>query len=732
MKKFTKFAALAAGLAGLFFAGCNNISNEAATVEGFTKSQAKVLTINVTSDSDLIKFDEPVIDANQMSRSILPGAYTASDVKFFICYKKTGAATFTAAPMEVTFTGTPGANVGDPASTKEGTVTIELPQDSYDLELFAVANESAQASYASEALVKGDACLWATSQADLRYSQPVNFFLSAEGLSRAGSIALKLYAQGWDSTKFAGYDVNAQLLYTKDTSIGANNYTAGTAVTSTDAHLVDATADGTVLISSVIPKDTAPGAANYAKTGVAAGTYLFEITFHKPGAGNPTFYWHDDIKVLPDKATEVEIGIPPTIDVVPSKPASFKAGYIDNLKSEYYKVEFTWDQSAINNESNFKLDLLTIPSAVGDGDCVNPTTDEEWTTLLGKATPAGGTPENKQYQNDFVGDPEVYASGSLGKNSQVATFSLAYGKRYVARICAVNDIGQSDWAYCDLTSGIVADTPAGAVDATKFNSTVINRFKITYNTKTKTIKDKNDADVANVYGCSQNFITADTTVADGASDYFVIEGGTKKYHQYTGGIEIMNPDGKTDFNYDLLGAATTVEKPLLKLNATQTWTNWTNNDANWNEIGSLPKPYGGFENLELVANFATQAKVTLFDDKDYAIASVEATSVTLDTDDGESHYVVTWAQSTVTDEIWTIEAPTGVIYDYVTVKLYRTNNEKDYYSVAVTYDAATKKYKATLPVSQYRTGIYRAEIAAYSPVRKNDPYTAQIGVIITD
>jgi len=746
MKKFKTLAAIAAGFAAIFLAGCSNITS--ATVEGVTEKSTAPLTINVTTDSDLIDFSTSSVNGNAASRSILPDAYTADGVKFYLCYKKTTDSGYTAAPLSVNFIGVEeddGAG-GKTTSKKEGTVTINLSRASYDLELFAVKDTTAAtaSNVNSESSLLNNACLRATAQADLRYAQPVSFFMTSEGLKKQGTVTLKLFAQGWDPDEYVGYDVKAALYYTKSTNVSGTTYPAGKLVTSTDKNLVDCSTDQTIKISSSIPKDTAPTTANYTLTGVNPGTYLFEVTFQKHGE-ETKFYWNDDIKILPDADTAVSVGITPVIDEEPVAPKDFAAGYVDNITSEYYDVEFTWDGSEINNESNFKIDLLTVTSDVGDEDAVNPTTDAEWEALLGKATPAGGAAENTQYENDFVGSL-VYSAGSLGKNSETATFRLAYGKRYVARLCAVNDIGDSDWTYCDISTGITGVTADGTVDATGFNSSTINRYKVTYNTSGGSLKDKNNGAgsvaIAKVYACSQMFITGDDTSdtypagQDEDNCWFTVAGGVKTYHTYTGGVEIMSPTGKVDFTHDVLGTDEVIEKPVLFMNSKQTWTNWNGdvdaNNANvLNEIGSRPAPYGGFANLILVANFATQATVTLFDDKDYTIASVTP-ETTFTGDDSESHYYVTWSQETVDTEKWVIKAPANVIYDYVTVTLIKTSNKDDTVPVSVKYDSAKKEYTATFNVSEYKTGIYDTVIKAYSPVRPDDPYTAHVSVTITD
>ena len=210
------------------------------------------------------------------------------------------------------------------------------------------------------------------------------------------------------------------------------------------------------------------------------------------------------------------------------------------------------------------------------------------------------------------------------------------------------------------------------------------------------------------------------------------------------------------------------KNPLLKLN-TQTWTNWlcdldctgtATSTGLYNAVGVKPDTYGGCKNLTLVANFATVGTVTIFDDDNYAIGDVESTSVKTDgtTASGGSAaissdavaatasdpavkavvYTITASQKDDIYLVWTVTYPEGVIYDNVTLKLTSTDGQRTYNvgningvsTSSATPPVTTGKF--TLKVSEYVKGGYNAKISAWSSVKPNDPYTANVVLTIVD
>ncbi|WP_296324242.1 hypothetical protein [Treponema sp. UBA3813] len=723
MKKIAKITALAVGLFALLFAGCSDISTADATISTTPSSSSdsyKSLTLGVTSSSNLVDFSGSSDDG----RTILPTAQQVGNLYFYLCSKNnTAKATAYAAPVNVTVT----ADTTD-TTGRTGTVVINLKKADYDFKLYAVAKGSntTAPTYATEAAVQLDAVLVGYANADIRTDDKVDFYLTSEGLTKNGSVSLKLYTDGWKLSDYEGYSPSAKITFTKKTTMDSTTYNAGDTYSGSNKDF-SATNDPANPLG-----DSVPSTANYTVT-VAPGTYNFEVSFAGSGTGAKTYTWSDRLIVLPGQATEQTIGIPLVIAKKPAAPTDFKAGYIDptNDTTQYYTAEFVWNGESIDNEEKFVLQLMSLPATVTDtylttyntavtnASATQTALQSAWDTLSSYA----GTGSVKEYSNDFYGDEYVWVAGSLQKNNSMAQFKLLLGSRYVARLCARNDAGDSDWAYATLNTAITADAGTGAVAANKFTSISINRFRVEYDLSGGTLKDKSDADVDTVYYYCQEFKTT--------------SGSTT-----TGGIEIMDASGKADYTFNVTNAtpAVTVEEPKLTLSGS-TWTNWLLNNANYNEVNVSPENYGGYESLILVANFATIGTITIHDDANYVIkvadlASTSSGSGTAATFSGTYPVVKMIASQTDDDTLtWTLTYPTGVKYDKVTLLLTSTDGQTHYNLgniTNVTTTGATTTGTFTIPVSEYKKGVYQAVISAWTSIKPQDPYTTNITLTITD
>lgn len=818
MKKFAKFTALAVGLVAMLFAGCSDFSDDAVVTKNATSSDNyRTLTIDVTSNSNLLNFGEATSNG---SRTILPDAEVCNDLFFYLCSKNnTAGETAWSTPVNVTVTPKTSDTTG-----RTGEVIINLTKADYDFELFAVQKKGATTppSYANETNLKSAAVLVAYANADIRNDDTVSFYMTAEGLTTKGDVALYLYTDGWKLSDFPDFvnsstpvSPNAKLTYTKKTGTNAEGATYSGSESGAGFGLFDA---------APTPAPDYTDAKVY-KANVDPGTYNFELSFTN---GTKTYTWSDRIIVLPGKVTQKVIGIPLVIEKVPLAPNYLNVAYIDpeSTTTEYYNAEFVWDSKGndgtanveINNEEKFELQLLSVPSTVADTEITTyesalsaATTDEArataWTSLSATAmgASAGGTTvvwstvdgsTNTASTGSavnvntrvFYGNLDTWVSGSLQKNNQYAIFKLPLGSRYVARIRAVNAAGASSWVYADLSKDIKGETSNAAVtlattaldassivgtkDALHFTSKTINRYRVTYDlsggtltqgTITSTVVTSGTANtdttnLATVYYYCQKFNTVTTTGS-----------GTTATTTYADGVEIMRPtgadpdtssgaaaDATVDNNFTTLEAnganpVLVAQNPLLKLNA-QTWTNWlcdltctgaANTKGEYNEVGKVPDTYGGCKSLTLVANYATVGTVTIFDDEKYAIADVTSDSsgtsgTAAITSDGTAASGSTAAVKAVVYKIeasqkkdvtltWTVTYPTGVTYDNVTLKLTSTDGQRSYNIGNI---SATKTF--TLKVSEYVKGVYNAKISAWSSVKPNDPYTANIVLTIVD
>lgn len=715
MKKITRLTALIAGLFMLVFSGCETYLNNVYYTETNTQTaKPSELSIYVTSDSDLVDFSTPApVDG---ARTIIPTAYQAGNLWFYLSYKNiTNNATSFTTPELVTVE-------ADDSDSQKGKVTINLTAAQYEFKLYAVKKTETEISGnatqpASNPTLPDNAVLMGTASADLRTYHEVNFFLISDGLTGTGEVNLELYPDGW--TVPAGYTVSAEMQYTKKTGTNKKGDTVSNSATDASWNLNSAT--------STNPQ-------TYVKT-ASPGTYNFIISFTNT-KDSKTFEWSDRVVVIPGGKTAARIPIPNVIEQKPTKPATLKAGFIDtdNENSLYYTGAFVWEDSSYN-EKYFELQLVEVPSGVDSG-YAQPTTDTDWTTLVNTATNASNKGENIIYgvkaQAKNGTDPEYkifygqtnngYVDGSLLRNETFAKLTLTLGMRYIARIRAVNDQGESDWTYATLTEDLTTSQLGGGTAAKKFTSSSINRYKVTY--------------AANG-GSFYDVTTGNTTTAPDLIYYYSQED--------TAGNPIMDATGKQEFDATKSDKNTTVTKPLLKF-GNKKWTNWlspigadgkpvsaVNGVQTYNAVGAVPANYKGCSNLNLIANYATIGAITIFDDNKYAIGTIESTPAfptAMQTD--QTALALTIAQdSTTPNIIWKVNYPTGVQYKKVELIIESTTkNSGRYYTVpADTSTAGIATF--TIPYKTYESGLYAAKIYAYTNVRPQDPYQKTIILNIT-
>ena len=530
------FAALAA-CAAMVFASCSNLTD--ANVSS-TSENRNPLNVEITNYDDILS--DVSVQANTDSRTIIPPSFDADGVNFYIF--GTNVAGGTLAPTRVTFTGKGG--------TSKTVGTVDIPADSniWDFTLVAVPTSDPATSVA-EAVQ--NAVLIGYDTVDMLNGDVAKFTLAPDGLTKEGIIAMKLYTDGW--TIPTGFTAKAGIyLLTTGADATATGDGTGTA-TEAAAAFTDATVDEA-------------NAVSYAVTSMKPGTYLFKVTFTND-TGKRNFYYSDVIVVLPGKTIDEAVGIPNVIGTVPAAPTDFKAGYVAGTEDKYngiYITEFEWVRPTSKNESYLEIDLLELADATTD----LPAADAAWTTAVDTD---GGV--STTYGMDFAAS-DIYESGSILSGNTTVQVKLELGKRYAARIRAVNDAGASDYAYVALS-----DTTNG----TAFTSTVINRYRIKYYLNDGTLYE-NTTDAEN----KTNGSTTD-----------VVEYACE---DTTTGVAIMD------------GTAA----PNIIKKGDYTWSYWST-DATTN-VGSkypmtgdpaAPEAYTGYANLDLYAIFTTNAEVEIFD-----------------------------------------------------------------------------------------------------------------------
>lgn len=543
MKNRKSIFAFFAICAAMIFASCSNIVDANVSSNSEDKN---TLNIEVTNYDEVVT--QASKSANHASRTIIPDSFDSTGVDFYLYGTNTSGGTF--GPSKVDFKGNAEAAGG--TSKTVGTVSIPANSAVWEFTLVAVTSGAAAPT---EATLKDDAVLIGYSSMDMLNGDTAKFTLSPDGLTKEAKIAMKLYTDNWALP--AGFTAKAGIyLLTTGADAGA-----------------DAAATEQTVAFTATSIDEA-NAVEYAIASFAPGTYLFKVTFEKTGS-NKKFYWSDVLVVLPGKTIENAVGIPNIIGTAPTAPTAFKAGYVEKSEDKFsgwYTTAFEWERGS-KNENNFEIEVLEF----NDADTVTPPTDADaaWTTAL-----AAGS--SVTYDSKFS-SVENYESGSLLSGNTKAQLRLELGKRYFARIRAVNDAGESAWTLVAL-----ATAPAEPTGTQKFTGNTINRYRLTYFMNGGTYY-------------------ADKTAADAGTGGSTADKVSYHCEDSTTGTPIIKAD----------------ETPIIKKN-TYTWSYWSKDATSetasrYNEPGAAPENYKGYKNLDLYAMFAADASVAIFDKKSLEI-----------------------------------------------------------------------------------------------------------------
>lgn len=644
MKNRKSIFAFFAICAAMIFASCSNIVD--ANVSSSSEDK-NTLNIEVTNYDEVVT--QASKSANRASRTIIPDSFDSDGVDFYLYGTNTSGGTF--GPEKVTFKGNTDAT-GGAASKTVGTINIPANSAVWEFTLVAVAPQGATAP--TEATLKDNAVLIGYSSMDMLNGDTAKFTLSPDGLTKKAEIAMKLYTDNWELP--AGFTAKA----------GIYLLTTG----------ADAGADATPTEKDVAFTATsidAEHAVDYAIASFTPGTYLFKVTFEKTGS-NKKFYWSDVLVVLPGKTIENVVGIPNIIGEKPKAPTAFKAGYVENSEDKYsgwYTTAFEWERGS-KNENNFEIEVLEF----NDADTVTPpTSDDEWTTAL---TTAG---TSVTYDSKFSSEAN-YESGSLLSGNTKAQLRLELGKRYFARIRAVNDAEESAWTLVDLTAA-----PAEPTGTQKFTGNTINRYRLTYFMNGGTYY-------------------ADKTAADAGTGGSTADKVSYHCEDSATGTPITKAD----------------ETPIIKKN-TYTWSYWSKDATSetasrYNEPGTAPANYTGYKNLDLYAMFTTDASVAIFDKKSLEIQDGWITVATPGTLTGKT---ATIDVATETEVKWTFTP--GEVKNAEGNKIENFAYDKVNFTVTkggTTFEAksaddvsATKAAEFTMSLSDLPSGRYQVMFTAH-------------------
>lgn len=657
MKNRKSIFAFFAICAAMIFASCSNIVD--ANVSSSSEDK-NTLNIEVTNYDEVVT--QASKSANRASRTIIPDSFDSDGVDFYLYGTNTSGGTF--GPAIVDFKGNAEAAGG--TSKTVGTVSIPANSAVWEFTLVAVTSGAAAPT---EATLKDDAVLIGYSSMDMLNGDTAKFTLSPDGLTKAASVAMKLYNDGWTTPN--GYKITAGIYKLTD---GADATITGDG-------------KGTTTIKENLSLGTsAPADANYSLPSMTPGTYLFKVIYTSD-ATKKSFVWSDVLIVLPGKPVDSSIAIPNVIGTAPAAPTDFKAGYVENSEDKFsgwYTTAFEWKRGS-KNENNFEIEVLEF----NDAATVTPPADADaaWTTAL----TAGSS---VTYDSKFSSVAN-YESGSLLSGNTKAQLRLELGKRYFARIRAVNDARESDWTLVDL-----AAAPAEPTGTKAFTGNTINRYRLTYFMNGGTYFADKTAAEAGTGGSTADIVS-----------YHCEDSAT--------GTPIIKAD----------------ETPIIKKN-TYTWSYWSKDGksetlSRYNEPGAAPENYKGYKNLDLYAMFTTDASVAIFDKKNLEIQNGWIT-VDTGTLTGKT---ATIDVATETEVKWTFTP--GEVKDAEGNKIENFAYDKVNFTVTKggrTFEAqsadgvsAAKAAEFTMSLSDLPSGIYQVMFTAhYGTTTVSYPIAADI------
>ena len=629
MKKF-RFYALLSIFVVFVLSSCNNYFNETAYYADVntpvSSESTKTITITATSEENIVNFAAPSASA----RTLLPAAIGASDLKFYIGAKKAGDSVY-GTFAEVTFTATG-------ASTTTGTITATYDLASYEFKLYALPSTTTVAeNQLSDSTLKGLAILAAYAAADLRYNDSVNFYLSSNSLTNNGTFDIGI-TSSWQIP--AGYSVKVGVYGVDTNTLVYPSSAAGEREISTGGATINAT-----------------GASSFKnETGMAPGNYNLVIKIISPA--KKTYTYSESLIILPGRKTVGTIDLPNIIDYPPTQPASFIAGYAKPLTSDqdYYTVDFAWTDTSYC-ERGFQLEIL-----LADKDqntfFTTPKTDEEWNTLMNTTLSLDATKKaasETDWRNGFdtnllvlnKSNFQTYVNtitdgtGSLYMNGKHLSMKFPLEHRFVARICAENDVGKSAYTYLDLHKDATTACSAGTELKDGLGYTTLTPQTTSSVVSLASGCSKFDEDVTSInlyrikyYLSNGTFADAEGTLAATAMPNIItyhsqhnamdMDSSSPKAEASTSKTAILTPNSKAATTSPVANAITVTKNTYLDTTGTEQkdkylqlkngdlyWLKWTIDSAGGTDYPTtasteaptynIPNVYTGYENLQLFA-----------------------------------------------------------------------------------------------------------------------------------
>lgn len=691
MKKQAKLIVFAIAFASIFFASCNH--DLKGTVKGNGIKGGETLTIKVNSDDNIVRFEN---STSKSARTIISDSFDLSTAFTYYLWgtAQTGE---TLKPEEVAIT-----DISDDNTT--GKVILGIDCLNWDLTLAAVqASDVPNLGDLNTTNIEKYAVLKANGTVDMMFTNEINFTLSPKGLTKPGTINLKLArASNW--TIPDGYIATAKILdiTTGKPILGGEQEDQTLDTTMYDYTHAEHSENFNYFQDAATKK---PYTAN--NNVIKPGTYLFQVEFTST-ADKRTYVWNDTLIILPGSAfNDKTITIPNLIGTKPGNPGKLTAKINNDGDKEHpglYTVTFNWDDAtskAIKNETNFALELIEIPDTILT--FTKPTDDATWKTLYDEATVKPKFDHN--YFHNSPMDTEYYdsyyKSGSLLANNYEVTLYFQLGKRYLARIFAENNAGRSETASYAVIDA--RDIPGTAGDTT-YDS--INMYRVTYHLQGGTWKDGDTEQTTDVIKYWNK----------GSANYTVIEpngDGTAGKPKLT--------NGDVEWGYWLLNVSPNEKYPSSGDPATL-------------------NPYEDWKNLDLYAVYARDGVVNVYKDIDYDISAAYVAGFGKDAGGLDKDATNEYSKGERVDENFadatltlTLPSPNNDTdptwkYDYVMLQI--TYGSKTYYEETQEGKARGEANTFTIPMKNIQTGpVYNCKVTAtYKKTTVSYPFT----LLVTD
>lgn len=572
----------------VFFLSCTNVLTE--NPEQQALQDTANLNIKITSDEGFIFFsqDYASLESQKNSRTILPSC-SYSNYDFYLFYENLNSKNDSGIIEKMSFT---------PIDRNIGYISHSFKKQYYKLTLFALTKEISgnlgnNNSEITASMLNQNASLKASSFVDMKYEQEIYFHLKSNTLSTGkGAVELSIsHLNEWEIN--GNFKVNCGIYSIDDGNLiypAENNVPFELRNTQgSPSSIKDKT-------FSSFENDTTKSTYK-----IPVGDYEFIVNYIECDAeGNEKkmYRYSEKITVLINQTTRADLKIPDFLDKTPAAPSMLTSAYKlpDSNTMAFYEMQFYWQDNSIN-ENSFELELLKVD---GESEVPSELNDEVWSILNNEYTIIGNPDSNSTVISVSEDSPGISLSKGFVKYNKY----LALGSRYIARIRAVNNMGESNWAYIsfptlqELTDkGISFDEGFSAITSEVTGDiTSINLYRINYeisNGSLSATKDENAVSNPSLtlYGSQHN-----------------------KNHN---SLLLFYPDGESCeyiWSNPTPNEYKTVQDATISLSSGENkWTHWTQNTfidtvkINRNESYT----YKGYENIFFFAHYENEESLTI-------------------------------------------------------------------------------------------------------------------------